>query len=137
MRGSGDAPDGGPDAGAFSVRTGAAPDASAVASLHARLIAEGFLSSLGARFLTRLYRRITRSEGSFLIVAEADGSPIGFIAGSVAVGGLYRDFLWRDGVAAALSAPLRLVTAVPARPRDAPPWTERSARRGWRGGRGG
>ncbi len=113
MRGSGDAPAGGPDAASFSVRAGNASDAATVAGLHARLIAEGFLSSLGARFLTRLYRRITRTEGSFLLVAEADGSLIGFIAGSVAVGRLYRDFVWRDGLAASLSAPLRLVTAVP------------------------
>ena len=51
----------GPTPCAFSVRPGPRRDASAVASLHARLIAEGFLSSLGPRFLTRLYRRITRA----------------------------------------------------------------------------
>ena len=41
-------------------------------------------------FCGRLYRRITRSEGSFLLVAEAEGTAVGFIAGSVAVGRLYR-----------------------------------------------
>jgi ribosomal protein S18 acetylase RimI-like enzyme len=96
-----------------TVRTGTPADASTAASLHAQLISEGFLSSLGPRFLARLYRRIARSEGSFLLVAECDGSRIGFIAGSTSVGRLYRSFLLRDGVAASLSAPLRLLTALP------------------------
>ena len=104
---------GGPDAGPVSLRMGIAPDASATAMLHAQLISEGFLSSLGPRFLSRLYRRITRAGGSFLIVAEAHGSIVGFIAGSVDVGRLYRSFLMHDGVAASLSAPVRLVTALP------------------------
>ncbi len=114
MQGSGDGPGpGGPDASPVSVRTGAAADAPAAAALHAQLISEGFLSSLGPRFLSRLYRRITRADGSFLTIAEAGGSVVGFIAGSVDVGRLYRSFLVRDGVAASLSAPVRLVTALP------------------------
>ncbi|HEY5024086.1 MAG TPA: GNAT family N-acetyltransferase [Acidimicrobiales bacterium] len=114
MRGNGVGPaDDGPDASPVSVRLGTLPDATSAATLHARLISEGFLSSLGARFLTLLYGRIARAEGSFLVMAEAEGSPIGFIAGSVDVGGLYRSFLLRDSVVAALSAPLRLLTAVP------------------------
>jgi ribosomal protein S18 acetylase RimI-like enzyme len=114
MRGSGDGPEGGgPDANPVTVRTGVAADAPAAAVLHGRLISEGFLSSLGPRFLTRLYGRITRAGGSFLIVAEARGSIVGFIAGSVDVGQLYRSFLVRDGVAASLSAPVRLVSALP------------------------
>jgi ribosomal protein S18 acetylase RimI-like enzyme len=52
-------------------------------------------------------------EGSFLLIAEAGGSVIGFIAGSEALGALYRSFLWRDGIAASLSAPLQLVTTLP------------------------
>jgi ribosomal protein S18 acetylase RimI-like enzyme len=95
------------------LRAGTPRDAATAASLHAQLISEGFLASLGSRFLGRLYGRIVRTEGSFLLVAEADGSVIGFIAGSVAVGRLYRSFLVRDGVAAALSAPVRLLGALP------------------------
>ena len=113
MRGSGDGPGVGPDASPVTVRTGAARDAPAAAALHVRLISEGFLSSLGPRFLTRLYGRITRATGSFLIIAEAKGTIVGFIAGSVDVGQLYRSFLVRDGVAASLSAPVRLVSAIP------------------------
>ncbi len=114
MRGSGGGPaEDGPGATPVTVRLGTSRDASSAAALHARLIAEGFLSSLGSRFLRRLYARITRSSGSFLLIAEAQGSAVGFVAGSADVGGLYRSFLLRDGVAASLSAPLRLVTALP------------------------
>jgi ribosomal protein S18 acetylase RimI-like enzyme len=91
------------------VRTGTGADAPAAARLHAERIADGFLSFLGTGFLTRLYRRITRSPGSFLLVAEADGAVVGFIAGSADVGGLYRTFLVRDGLAAGLAAAPRLV----------------------------
>src|ERR1039457_4244523 len=101
MGGSGDGPAvGGPGAGAVSIRVGNVRDASAAALLHGQLISEGFLSSLGSSFLRRLYRRILCASGSFLLVAEAGGSAIGFIAGSVDVGHLYRSFLLRDGVAA-------------------------------------
>jgi len=114
MRGSGGGPAaGGPGGDPVVVRVGGPPDAVSAADLHARLISEGFLSSLGPRFLGRLYRRITRSEGSFLLIAESGGTTVGFIAGSVATGRLYRSFLTRDGIAAFLSAPVRLVTALP------------------------
>ena len=53
------------------------------------------------------------AEGSFLLVAEADAVAIGFIAGSVAVGRLYRDFLVYDGIPAVVSAPGPLVRAWP------------------------
>ncbi len=114
MRGSGGGPaPGGPGGDPAVVRVGGPSDAASAAALHALLISEGFLSSLGPRFLGRLYGRIVRSEGSFLLVAESAGTTVGFIAGSVATGRLYRDFLVRDGVAASLSAPLRLVTSLP------------------------
>jgi ribosomal protein S18 acetylase RimI-like enzyme len=92
---------------------GGPDDAVRAATMHSRFIAEGFLSSLGPRFLRHLYGRIVRGDESFLLMAESDGNAIGFIAGSTALGRLYRSFLLRDGLAAALSAPLRLVTALP------------------------
>ena len=94
-----------------SVRKGEAHDAVFAAGLHASQIADGFLSSLGPRFLAPLYRRITRTDGSFLLIAEAHGHAVGFIAGSVAVGQLYRQFLLRDGIVAVASAPLRLAAS--------------------------
>jgi ribosomal protein S18 acetylase RimI-like enzyme len=91
------------------VRAGRGSDAPVAASLHADQIAGGFLSFLGVGFLTRLYRRISRSPHAFLLVAEAEGRVVGFVAGSGDVRGLYRSFLWHDGVVAALSVAPRLV----------------------------
>jgi ribosomal protein S18 acetylase RimI-like enzyme len=114
MRGSGSGPTlGGSERIPTSVRVGGPSDASTAARLHAQLISEGFLSSLGPRFLGRLYNRIARAEGSFLLIAEADSTAVGFIAGSVALGRLYRTFLLRDGLASSLSAPVRLLGALP------------------------
>jgi ribosomal protein S18 acetylase RimI-like enzyme len=103
---------GGPRA-AYHLRIGDPGDAPRAASLHAALISEGFLSSLGESFLVRLYGRITRSPGSFLLVAEAGARPAGFVAGSVALGRLYRDFLVHDGVVAAAGAARRLSVTWP------------------------
>jgi ribosomal protein S18 acetylase RimI-like enzyme len=114
MRGSGSGPTlGGSERIPITVRAGGPPDAGAAATLHAQLISEGFLSSLGPRFLRRLYSRIARAEGSFLLIAEIDHVTVGFIAGSVALRRLYRTFLLRDGLASSLSAPVRLLTALP------------------------
>jgi ribosomal protein S18 acetylase RimI-like enzyme len=90
-------------------------DAGVAAHLHADRIGQGFLSLLGPRFLGRLYRRICLDPGSFLIVATdgglpGDGAVVGFVAGSADVPGLYRSFLWRDGVVAALPTLGHLVT---------------------------
>ena len=93
----------------LTVRTGTEPDAAAVAALHASQITEGFLSFLGPSFLTRLYRRIIRTPGSFLLVAEDRGAVIGFVAGSRDVGALYRTFIARDGLAAAVGSAGRLL----------------------------
>jgi ribosomal protein S18 acetylase RimI-like enzyme len=84
-------------------------DAAAAARLHADEISEGFLSFLGPGFLTHLYRRISLSPSSFLIVAEADDHVVGFIAGSCDVTALYRSFVWRDGIRASLGVARRLV----------------------------
>ncbi len=90
-------------------------DAGAAARLHAGQIEQGFLSLLGPRFLGRLYRRICLDPDSFLIVAT-EGRPgqpdtvVGFVAGSTDVPGLYRSFLWRDGVVAAVPTLGHLVT---------------------------
>ena len=86
------------------VRPGRPGDAAAVAALHAARIGEGFLVTLGPRFLTRLYRRIARSPGSVLVVAEADGRVVGFAAATTSTRRLYAEFLRRDGVLAALAA---------------------------------
>jgi ribosomal protein S18 acetylase RimI-like enzyme len=84
------------------LRTGTSADGAAAAALHASQISEGFLASLGPRFLGRLYRRLPRVPGSFLLVLESEGRAVGFLAGSVDVGALYKEFLVRDGARAVL-----------------------------------
>ncbi len=90
-------------------RPGTTSDAGTAARLHAEQITRGFLSLLGPRFLERLYRRICLDPCSFLIVVgdgpgEGGQATVGFVAGSTDVPGLYRSFLRRDGVVAALPA---------------------------------
>ena len=91
------------------LRSGTTADAAAAAALHAGQIGEGFLTILGPRFLRRLYRRVARAPGSFLLVVEKDADTLGFLAGSTDVAGLYRAFVWRDGAAAALAGGARLL----------------------------
>ena len=91
------------------LRVATGDDGRDVGALHAEQIPEGFLALLGPDFLARLYRRIDRSSGSFLLVAEDEGRVAGFIAGTSDLRALYRGFLLRDGPAAALGAAHRLV----------------------------
>jgi ribosomal protein S18 acetylase RimI-like enzyme len=91
------------------VRTGAVSDAAAAAALHIGQIREGFLTVLGLRFLRRLYRRVARVPGSFLLVVEDDATTVGFLAGSTDVASLYRTFVWCDGAAAVLACGWRLL----------------------------
>ncbi len=87
------------------IRPAAPADAAHLAALHAAEISEGFLPVLGEAFLARLYRRVAAAAGSFALVAEDDaGHVVGFVAVSEHTGALYREFLRRDGLVAALRA---------------------------------
>jgi ribosomal protein S18 acetylase RimI-like enzyme len=92
-----------------TVRIAGPADAAAAARLHAEAIEEGFLSRLGPRFLTLLYRRIVRDRRSFVFVAEQDGVVVGQAAATEDVGRLYRQFLLRDGLLAGAVAAPRLL----------------------------
>jgi ribosomal protein S18 acetylase RimI-like enzyme len=64
-----------------------------VAELHALCIDQGFLSSLGPRILTVLYRAIDRSDAAVLIV-EQDGTGVtGLVSGGCGMGPIYRQML--------------------------------------------
>jgi len=107
---------GGPADGASAgcrVRLGDPGDAPQAAAWHAELIPQGFLSSLGERLLRRLYGRVVRSPGSFLLMAEAGDDPAGFIAGTTSIRRLYRDFAVRDGMSAFAGSAPRLVASWP------------------------
>jgi len=102
------------------IRRGTAADAEAAARLHAGLIGDGFLASLGPRFLRHLYRCVARDPDSFLLMADVgDGPPAtpppvaGFLAGAVDLRALYRRFVWRHGLAATAGSLPRLVAALP------------------------
>ena len=86
------------------LRDGHPADAPAVAALHSGRIGEGFLVTLGPRFLTRLYRRVARSPHAVLVVAESGGRVVGFVAAATSTRRLYGEFLRRDAVPAAVAA---------------------------------
>ncbi len=64
-----------------------------VAKLHAQSIDQGFLSTLGPRFLALLYRAIDESPDSVLILAREDDQVVGFVAGTLDMGPVYRGLL--------------------------------------------
>lgn len=90
--------------GSVVVRLATDADAAAVAALHQDLIDGGFLGVLGPRFLRRLYRRLVRWHGSFVVVATIDGCVVGMSGATTSVRRLYRAFAVRDGVVAAAAA---------------------------------
>jgi ribosomal protein S18 acetylase RimI-like enzyme len=75
-----------------------------VATLHAEHLPEGFLVTLGPRFLRRLYARAARSPQAFVLVADDGAGVRGFLAVAEDTGRFYKEFLRRDGVAAGLAA---------------------------------
>jgi ribosomal protein S18 acetylase RimI-like enzyme len=87
-------------------------DAAAIAELHSDRIAGSFLTTLGRAFLEQLYRRIAISHHAFALVAEARDASSGvagprvdgFVAVAESTRALYREFLLRDGLPAALAA---------------------------------
>lgn len=66
-----------------------------VAQLHAANLDRGFLSLLGTDFLASMYRAIDEAGESVLLVEERDGRIVGFIAGSLGMGPIYRRMLRR------------------------------------------
>lgn len=101
------------------IRTARPDDAVVVARLHAECIPEGFLASLGPRFLRRLYRRAVRSGRVAVLVAVtddgADGAAGGEVAGFVAIAddvrAFYREFLARDWFFALVAAMIPVLRA--------------------------
>ena len=83
------------DADPVQVEPARPADVEDVARLHAECIREGFLSSLGPRFLSILYRSMVHSPDATLLVARGGGTPVGFVAGAAQPGLFYRRFLRR------------------------------------------
>lgn len=66
-----------------------------VARIHAQHIDQGFLATMGERFLTLLYEAIDSDETSALLVEQVDGEVVGFVAGGCGMGPIYRQMLQR------------------------------------------
>lgn len=90
------------------LRPATSSDAAAVARLHMETIDTGFLSSLGVGFLRLLYRTLIKSDAGSVVVADADGVVVGFVAGTVDTGVFYREFIRRGF----LGATIRLLPAL-------------------------
>ncbi len=72
-------------------------DAAAVARLHMSGIQSGFITSLGHGFVTALYAAIARSPYGFGIVAECQGTIIGFVVFTTDIKRLYKTVLTGGG----------------------------------------
>lgn len=70
-------------------------DVSEIVQIHKQEIKEGFLSSLPAVFLEKIYLTIVESDISFCIVAKEKNEVIGFISGTVNINKLYHYFIKR------------------------------------------
>ena len=92
----------------MTVRPATTADAPAMARLHAAEIGEGFLATLGPRFLGHLYRLVVRSPSSFAYVADDGAAVVGFAAGTENLRGLYRSFILYDGAAVMLASGPRI-----------------------------
>jgi ribosomal protein S18 acetylase RimI-like enzyme len=98
----------------LAVREGNNEDVAGAAEMHRLQITEGFLPTLGTRFLKRLYGRIVRSRYAFLIVAHDDAhGVVGFVAGTTDTSRLYRQFLVRDGLIVTVTSGARLARSLP------------------------
>jgi len=68
-------------------------DLKAVATLHRQSISLGFLSQLGDGFLFYLYKSMSECDRSILIVAKCGDDVVGFVAGSIGLGPVYKHLL--------------------------------------------
>ena len=64
-----------------------------VAQLHIANINQGFLSTLGVDFVALMYRAIDECDDAVLLVEHANGQAVGFVAGGVGIGSIYRRML--------------------------------------------
>ena len=66
-----------------------------VAKIHMQCINHSFLSMLGERFLTLLYESIVADSNSVLFIERTDDNVVGFVAGGLGMGPIYRQMLKR------------------------------------------
>jgi glycosyltransferase involved in cell wall biosynthesis/ribosomal protein S18 acetylase RimI-like enzyme len=93
-----------PTASSVRIREGLEKDAAVLARIHRRSLPGAFLSSLGERFLRRVYVALARDENAVVVVAEDGDGIAGFATGVPSVRRFYRRFYLRHGITAALAA---------------------------------
>lgn len=72
-------------------------DIPAIASLHAKGIETGFISSLGEGVVTALYEAIAEDQNSFCFIAIEDDKVLGFVAFSANLSKLYKFVILKKG----------------------------------------
>ena len=82
----------------ITVEAMACRHAGEVAGLHAEGIFTGFISSLGPKFISQLYRGIAACPSAFCFVALEGNRILGFIAAAESVGKLYKSVILRRGL---------------------------------------
>jgi ribosomal protein S18 acetylase RimI-like enzyme len=94
-----------PASGPTAVDSARPEDVPDIARLHLHGLEDGFLTSLGPRFLAGLYRAMISSPHAVVLVARDGSEVIGFAAGAVSPGAFWRDFIRRRflGIGAALA----------------------------------
>ncbi len=95
--------------GTVAYRSATEGDVPFLAGLHAQAIDTGFLPRLGRGFMRRLYRAMVSWPQAVVIVAEMDGTPVGYVAGVADTDDFYRHFLRRHAISAGISALPRLI----------------------------
>jgi ribosomal protein S18 acetylase RimI-like enzyme len=95
----------------IKLRDAETKDCTRIAALHSAIISTGFLSQLGDKFLSDLYRAMACFPGAILIVAEDEqGQVSGFISGCINTGSFYRYFFRKHMVGACVSLLPKLIS---------------------------
>lgn len=69
-----------------------------IARIHQDEIKSGFLSTLGTKFLVRLYKHLSVSPYSFIFAAISGSQVLGFICGSTDTTRVYKSFMLHSGL---------------------------------------
>jgi len=104
------------DGGApVTIRVARRDDLDAIVDLHMRAFPGFFLTTLGRRFLSEVYRGFLRHADALVLVAERNGAVAGFVAGTLAPERFFRTLVrarWFAFGCAAIGAALRRPNAV-------------------------
>lgn len=91
------------------VSPASAEDVPQIAKLHEEGLRDAFLSSLGSRFLTRLYGAMVSSSSGVVLTAHDGGNVIGFAASTEAPAAFWKEFLRKEAVRTGILIAGRLV----------------------------